>query len=258
MTGAARYVALGSSFGAGPGLRPRAPGSPRRAGRSAINYAHLAADHLALDLHDATYAGARVADILAGARRGRAQLAALDASTSLVTITAGGNDIGYLPALTLASLPRTVRAHGPVRRRLAGLTDDDRLGDRLRQLDRDLERLAIRIRVAAPSARVVLLDYLTILPPPPAPAPPLPAGVAGWGRLAAAGLSRTLHSVAARTDLGFVAVADASRAHHAWSAAPWTRRFHYSLRGGAAYHPNAAGMANVALLLVEHLEHSTP
>ncbi|NMO88300.1 SGNH/GDSL hydrolase family protein [Actinomycetospora sp. TBRC 11914] len=254
MNGATRYVALGSSFGAGPGLRPRAPGSPWRAGRSAINYAHLAAGHLALDLHDATYSGARVADILAGARQGRGQLAALDASTALVTVTAGGNDIGYLPALTLASLPGAVRERGRVRRRLAGLTDDGRLGDRLQQLERDLERLAIRIRAAAPSARLVLVDYLTILPSRPDPAPPLPTDVADWGRRAASGLSRTLRSVAARTDDGFVAAADASRAHHAWSAAPWTRRFHYSLRGGAAYHPNATGMANVARLLVEHLE----
>lgn len=40
------YVALGSSFAAGPGLRPRAPGSPRLSGRSAVNYAHLTAARL--------------------------------------------------------------------------------------------------------------------------------------------------------------------------------------------------------------------
>jgi len=33
-----RYVALGSSFVAGPGLPPRVPGSPRLAGRSTGNY----------------------------------------------------------------------------------------------------------------------------------------------------------------------------------------------------------------------------
>ena len=43
------YVAMGSSFAAGPGLPPRAPGSPRRAGRSAGNYAHLVASALGLD-----------------------------------------------------------------------------------------------------------------------------------------------------------------------------------------------------------------
>jgi hypothetical protein len=42
--------------------------------------------------------------------------------------------------------------------------------------------------------------------------------------------------------------------HHAWSAAPWTRRFHLSLRGGAPYHPNADGMAAVAGLVLTTLE----
>jgi hypothetical protein len=55
------YVAMGSSFAAGPGISPRAAASPRRAGRSSGNYAHL------------------------------------------VTITAGGNDVGFLPRLTLAA-----------------------------------------------------------------------------------------------------------------------------------------------------------
>ncbi len=30
----------------------------------------------------------------------------------------------------------------------------------------------------------------------------------------------------------------------------WTRRFHLSLRGGAPYHPDAAGMAAVAELVL--------
>ena len=67
-----RYVAMGSSFAAGPGLPVRAPGSPRRAARSASNYAHLVARNLALDLHDLTYSGATTGDILRpSARRWR-------------------------------------------------------------------------------------------------------------------------------------------------------------------------------------------
>jgi hypothetical protein len=34
--------------------------------------------------------------------------------------------------------------------------------------------------------------------------------------------------------------------HHAWSAQPWTRRFHLSLREGAPYHPNVTGMSAIA------------
>jgi lysophospholipase L1-like esterase len=101
-----RYVAMGSSFAAGPGIPGRAPGSPRRAGRSSGNYAHLVARALGLGLHDVTYSGATTSDVLSAAARGQpAQLAAVTPDTRLVTITAGGNDVGFLPRLTLASLP---------------------------------------------------------------------------------------------------------------------------------------------------------
>src|ERR1700722_12018912 len=98
-----RYVAMGSSFGAGPGLTPRAPGSPRRAGRSAGNYAHLVAGALGLDLRDVTYSGATTSALLQSSAAGQpAQLDAVTPDTRLVTITAGGNDVGYLPRLTFS------------------------------------------------------------------------------------------------------------------------------------------------------------
>src|SRR5487761_853701 len=103
--GGGRYVAMGSSFAAGPGTGERAPGSPRRAGRSTRSYAHLAAAALGLDLHDVTFSGATTADLLGPSAAGQpAQLDAVTGDTRLVTITAGGNDVGYVPRLTLASL----------------------------------------------------------------------------------------------------------------------------------------------------------
>jgi hypothetical protein len=64
MPAGSRYVAMGSSFAAGPGIAPRASASPRRAGRSSGNYAHLVARALGLDLRDMTYSGATTNDIL--------------------------------------------------------------------------------------------------------------------------------------------------------------------------------------------------
>src|ERR1700749_3285267 len=106
-----RYVAMGSSFAAGPGISPRAAGSPRRAGRSSGHYAHLLARPLWLDLHDVTYSGATTGDILRPSAVGQpAQLDAVTPGTRLVTITAGGNDVGFLPRLTLARVPWPLRA----------------------------------------------------------------------------------------------------------------------------------------------------
>jgi hypothetical protein len=119
-----RYVAMGSSFAAGPGLPSRVPGSPRRAGRSTGNYAHLVARALSLDLHDVTFSGATTGDILGPSAAGQpAQLDAVTPDTVLVTITAGGNDVGFVPRLTLASLPWPLRALPRVRARVSGRGD---------------------------------------------------------------------------------------------------------------------------------------
>jgi len=59
-----RYLALGSSMAAGPGIRPPADGAPFRAGRSARNYPRVAAEKLGLDLVDVTYSGATIAIVL--------------------------------------------------------------------------------------------------------------------------------------------------------------------------------------------------
>lgn len=250
-----RYVALGSSFAAGPGLRPRAPGSPRPAGRSTKNYAHVLAGLLQLDLHDETFSGATTADLLTSARAGRpAQLDAVTPGTRLVTITAGGNDIGYLPTLTLGSLPGPLRLLPAVRRTVASSRSSQAMDDRFEVLRAGLGRSVERVRQTAPEARILLVDYLTILPPDASVmAPPLPPALAAWGREQAARLSAELQDIAGSTGCTFVAAGEASRAHHAWSAEPWTRRFHYSLRGGAPYHPTVRGMAAVAELLAEQI-----
>jgi lysophospholipase L1-like esterase len=257
MTGS--YVAMGSSFGAGPGLQPRDRSGPRFSGRSTRNYAHLFASFAGLDLSDVTYSGETIRQLLHGTRHARPpQVDAVHADTSLVTITGGGNDIGYLPGLTLASVPLPVGLLLGGRRRLRGFTDAARVDDRFRHLESDLGALLERIRERAPRARIVIVDYLTILPPASLSAPPLSDEVAAWGRGVAARLSDTLARAAADADADFVPVGAASRDHHAWAAAPWTRRFHYSLRGGAPYHPTLDGMQHVARMLADQLSPIDP
>ena len=95
---------MGSSFASGPGIGQRAPGSPRRAGRSAENYASLLASKLGLRLTDVSYSGAITADVLSRRPDGwPAQLDAITEDTGLVTMTCGGNDVGYVTRLLLSS-----------------------------------------------------------------------------------------------------------------------------------------------------------
>jgi lysophospholipase L1-like esterase len=250
-----RYVAMGSSFAAGPGIAPRAPASSRRAGRSSGNYAHLVARALGLDLHDVTYSGATTGDVLRPSAAGQpAQLESVTPDTRLVTMTAGGNDVGYLPRLTLASLPWPLRALPGVKARVAGFGDPAATDERFAQLEDNLAQIGRRLRDRAPACRVLFVDYLTILPPDgdDRGGPP-PAKIAEWGRAIAARLATTTRAAAQAGGFEYVAASAASAEHHAWSSAPWTRRFHLSLRGGAPYHPDAAGMAAVAQLVLATL-----
>lgn len=238
-----RYVALGSSMAAGPGIRPRAKDAPFFAGRSARNYPHLVAQRLGLDLVDVTYSGATTANVLAETQPGaRPQIEALDGTEDLITVTIGGNDVGYVPLLYAAGLPKFVRALP-----LFG-------GRRFRSMDEVAESLRTvgrSLRQRAPGARVLFVDYLTLLPPPGTAASPLSDADAATGRQVAEELARVTAQAAADTGCGLVRAAEHSIAHHAWSADPWTTGWGLPFPGRPApLHPNAAGMRAVADLVV--------
>jgi lysophospholipase L1-like esterase len=246
---AGRYVALGSSMAAGPGIPPRVPGSPRLAARSARNYPHLVATDLGFDLVDVTYSGATTAHILTDSQHGAPpQIEALTPDTALVTITIGGNDIGYVPMLSAATMPALLRRLPPLR---------DLLGPAAR--DRAVAALADSMRAVGEAVRarcdgrVMFVDYLTLLPP--GPAPPLSDAHADLGRRLAARLADVTAAAAADTGCELVRAAQASVEHHAWSADPWTLGPGFPLAflfgRPAPLHPNAAGMRAVADLVIQ-------
>ncbi len=68
---------------------------------------HLVAERLGYDLVDATYSGATTANVLRERQHGAPpQVDVLDGSEHLVTVTIGGNDVGYVPLLFAATAPR--------------------------------------------------------------------------------------------------------------------------------------------------------
>jgi lysophospholipase L1-like esterase len=243
-----RYVALGSSMAAGPGIRPRAPGAPFGSGRSARNYAHLVAERLNLDLTDVTFSGATTANILAERQRtAPPQISALDGSEELVTITIGGNDVGYVPLLTAAALPRPVRLLPSI----AALLDRKARELALAQVGDALRAVGAAVRQRAPRARVVFVDYLTLLPPDGAPAAPLSAADADLGRYVATRLEEFTAAAAQATGCELVRAGQASRDHHGWSADPWAVGAGWPLPWRPSpFHPNATGMRAVADLIL--------
>ncbi|UXA18552.1 SGNH/GDSL hydrolase family protein [Mycobacterium sp. SMC-4] len=243
-----RYVALGSSMAAGPGIRPRAPGSPRLAGRSARNYPHLVADRLGLRLVDVTYSGATTAHVLTDRQHGAPpQVDALDGSESLVTVTIGGNDVGYVPMLFAAGLPRLLHRVPVLGKRIGDLLDPWSRQRALDEVGSSLISVGQALRARAPRATVLFVDYLTLLPEHP----PLRDADGRLARHISETLERLTAEAAEATGCGLVRAAAASRDHHAWAQQPWTTRFGVPLPGRPApLHPNAAGMRAVADLVV--------
>jgi lysophospholipase L1-like esterase len=91
----AKYVALGSSFAAGPGVATQLG----TCGRSDHNYSHLVAAELGLTLTDVSCGGATIPNIVNSTQRDAApQIDAVSRDTALVTVTIGGNDIRFTPS----------------------------------------------------------------------------------------------------------------------------------------------------------------
>lgn len=232
---------------AGPGIRPHAAGAPPASGRSARNYPHLVAQALNLDLVDVTFSGATTAHLCSERQHGAPpQIEALDGSESLVTITIGGNDVGYVPLLMAATLPGVFRLLPAI----AGLLDPGQREQALDEVEAALRAVGAAVRDRAPRARVFFVDYLTLLPPAGVRAGRLPQDVVTLARHVADRLERHTAAAAAATGCEVVRAGQASREHHPWSARPWTVGAGVPLPWRPwPFHPNAAGMAAVAELL---------
>jgi len=243
----AKYVAMGSSFAAGPGIPDYYEATPAPCYRSTQNYAHQLATRLKLDLTDVSCSGATTAH-LTGPRGGvPPQLDALTPDTRLVTLTIGGNDLGYIGGLTNASCTGLMAETGveancaPMIAPPAEKTFAD--------LAARLDTIAKEIRRRAPQAQLVFVDYLAVLPETETcPAAPLDAVQADGARYTARRLAEITRTVAGQNNASIIAASEFSKAHNACSADPWMHG--YPRPGapvaGALYHPNAKGMTAVA------------
>ena len=166
--------------------------------------------------------------------------------------------MGYVPALMAATLPGSVRRIPGFGSRVSALLDAGARDAALELVGESLRAVGEAVRVRAPQARVLFVDYLTLLPPDGDPAPPLTTADADLGRRIAARLAEITAASAAAAGCEIVRAGNASREHHAWSAHPWTVGAGFPLlwlvnRQPAPFHPNAAGMRAVADLVVDLL-----
>lgn len=252
-------VSLGSSFAAGPVIPPVVDAD---AGRSGRNYPHLTAARLGAELVDLTVSGATTATILDEPQTTitgkvyRPQIQGVPRNADVVTVTAGGNDLDYTGSMLFAAFRRLDPRH-PLNRHLA-----PRFPDGLREpseatveaAESGLVRIVDEVRGRTAEARVVLVDYLTVI-----------GGAdsgAAWFDDAERDLFLRMRTAlegahvraAERSGAELLRVSELSRDHCLGSSDPWVRGLLSDPASCAAsFHPNALGMERVAEELVRLL-----
>ncbi len=135
------YDALGDSYASGYGVPPY-----EACGRSQAAYAVQLYGRMKIDLDDfAACAGATTSSMVSGG-----QLNALDTDTDLVTLTIGGNDIGWSTAVTACLGGTDAQCAGSLALVRGRVTN---------QLPGLLDSVYAQVSAAAPGAHVVVTGY---------------------------------------------------------------------------------------------------
>ena len=266
----ARYVAMGSSFASGPGVTQLADDRDPRCTRSNDNYPRQVARRLKLELVDVSCGGATTQHVLTGWDELPPQIDALTADTQLVTVTIGGNDIGYIGQLFAGSCGTDAASSDASKAACAGFRARAGSGQtasppsapdeaKWSAAEAGLIAIAAEVSRRSPRARLVFVEYLTVVPNGQACGTiPLSAQAAQQGRDTAVRLASLTEKVALQTGAEFLPVASLSQGHDACAKTPWVTGFvpaaPASSKPFVPYHPNLDGMTAVADALVAKLK----
>lgn len=262
MTPSLRLAALGSSYAAGPGITPVLD---RSAMRSGANYAHVAARILGANLTDLSVSGATTATILTESQQTwdgtlvAPQIEGLPADADVVTLTAGGNDLGYIGAVfsaaagadpdsTLASVTESTTGSAA-----APAVDDAAISATAAGLIDVLTAIDDR----APRARIVLVDYLPLFGPATRAGRDVPFDDDALTTLRAlqAAVEEAFGRAADETGVELLTASELGRGHELGSSEAWVSGVLEGMNAvGGSFHPNRAGMEVIGRTLTELLQ----
>jgi lysophospholipase L1-like esterase len=242
-----QYVALGSSYAAGFGLHPQEPRAGS-CGRSLLDYPHLVAAKLHLQLDDVSCGGAVTRNALDTPQGSAApQIDAVKSETRLVTMTIGGNDVNYIGTAITCGQPNST---------CTATANPGQINAAFEALPHSLADLIHAVRSKAPSAVIVLVTYPRLVPPAPCPALHFTPAA-----------TRLVGSMGQRLEHVFVRVA---KTDHVRLADPYvmgaahgpcatgTNKWLAGLvaSNGFEYHPTVAGHQEMAHLVEQALGHA--
>jgi lysophospholipase L1-like esterase len=245
-------AALGSSFAAGPGIEPVAEAA---AMRSEKNYAHQLAQRLGARLVDLTVSGATTANIVdtpqqtAGGLLYPPQIEGVPAGADVVTITAGGNDLQFAGAMLYTAWLR-LEPKSPIVPMLEPMFPDGiplPTQHAVEQATAGLVRVSEKAQAKAPAARILLVDYLTVLDRGSGPATPFTDEELGQFLFIQSAIGQVFADAASRTGAELIPASSLSAGHALGSPDPWVQPFHRGMEQTAgSFHPNEAGMTAIA------------
>jgi lysophospholipase L1-like esterase len=152
-----RYVALGDSYASGTGLNDQ---QDSQCARSIRSYPALLAQVNKSSFKNATCTGATTRSIWNHEGSKPPQANSLSADTTLVTLTIGGNDIGFTEIIaTCMSRAAKDRNGNPCQNHYG-----DQLRQRIEKLSPRIGAVLQDIKRRSPRARVVVVGYPSLLP----------------------------------------------------------------------------------------------
>lgn len=178
------------------------------------------------------------------------QIEGLPADADLVTITTGGNDLRFLGSMLYSAWARCDPA-GDVTRLLEPMFTEGIREPATSEVEAAVDglvRIVAAARARTPGARVLLVDYLTVVTEDPAPADGLfsPAELVVF-RNTQAVLATCFSMAADRSGAELLAISAVSTKHGLGSAHPWVFGFEADpAKTARSFHPNEDGMAAVA------------
>ncbi|MFJ9558876.1 SGNH/GDSL hydrolase family protein [Streptomyces fuscichromogenes] len=242
------YVALGDSYASAPLVPDQVDATCLR---SDHNYPSLVARSAAASLTDVSCAGATTVDMASAQGAVPAQFDALKPGTDLVTVTIGGNDIGFSTILgTCAHLSAADPAGAPCRTHYTG-TGSDAITDSIAQTAPKVAQVLHGIHRRAPHARVVVVGYPDLFPEDgvgcTSPKVPLAAGDFSYLRDKEKELNAMLARQARRDRAEYVNTYAPTVGHDLCepAATRWIETFAPE-SPAAPVHPNAAGESAMA------------
>jgi lysophospholipase L1-like esterase len=242
------YVSLGDSFVSGPFI-PLQRLDPLSCFKSTQNYPSVLARRLNIpSFTDISCGGAQTKD-MAGVQSGFPgqsvpQFSALKATTDLVTVSIGGNDIGFSDIILTCAGKSVLDPVGAPCKAHFG----DSLAQRVDATAAKVAAVLAGIEQRSPNAKVVVVGYLRILPPSGGcwPVVPISRGDVPYLDGVQQLLNGMLGAQAEAAGATFVNPYDISLGRDT-CAAPWDKWVEGIIPTSLAFpvHPNARGMAAV-------------